>query len=161
MSPSPSTVTWSFVRSIPKRAACAAITVEQHAAREARNNQPGCGPVPVPPIAADMSVSICSPEGLVTRHLRPFPSVAVAGSYLARAFSGQALIFSLKSFHAFAIGESVTMPSSRLVGAPGKNPRQRSQFCSRHRVVAIRIRLSNPFAGKSAAGLAEVIFGVG
>jgi len=59
----PSTVTLSFVRLIPNRAACAAITVEQHAAREALKNHPGFGPVPAPPITGGISVSICSPDG--------------------------------------------------------------------------------------------------
>src|SRR6516162_1671983 len=86
----PSTVTLSFVRLIPNRAACAAITVEQHAAREALKNHPGFGPVPAPPITGGISVSICSPDGPVTRHLSPSSSVAVAEAYLARAFSGLA-----------------------------------------------------------------------
>ncbi|HEY6602325.1 MAG TPA: hypothetical protein VI009_10985 [Xanthobacteraceae bacterium] len=73
---------------MPKRAACAAMTVEQQAARDARKNQPGLGPEPAPPKAGGMSVSIRSPEGPVTRHFSPLSSVAVAGAYLARDFSG-------------------------------------------------------------------------
>src|SRR6516165_10666870 len=108
ISPSPSTVTSSFVRLIPKRAACAAITVEQHAAREALKNHPGFGPSPLPPIAAGISVSICSPEGPVTRHFSPFSSLAVAEAYLACAFSGLDRIVSLNLFNALAIGEATT-----------------------------------------------------
>lgn len=88
LSPSPSTVTSSFVRLIPERTACAAITVEQHAARDALKNQPGLGCEPPPPQAGGMSVSIDSPKGPVTRHFNPLCSVAVAGAYLARALSG-------------------------------------------------------------------------
>ena len=90
-------------------AACAAMTVEQHAARDALKNQPGLGPEKAaPPNAVGISVSIRSPEGPVTRHFSPLSSEIVAGVYLARALSGWARSVSLKVFYALAIGESVT-----------------------------------------------------
>jgi hypothetical protein len=59
-----------------------------------------------------MSVSICSPEGPVTRHFSPLSSVAVAGAYLAPAFPGCARSVSAKLVQAFAIADDVTMSSS-------------------------------------------------
>src|SRR2546425_5459051 len=56
-----------------------AITVAQHDAREALKNHPGFGPDAAPPIAAGMSVSICSPAGPLTRHFTPVMRMAVAG----------------------------------------------------------------------------------
>jgi hypothetical protein len=88
LSPSLSTVISSFERSIPRRAACIAITVAQHDAREVLKNHPGLGSDALPPIARGMSVLISSPAGPTTRQLRPLSRVAMARAALARAFSG-------------------------------------------------------------------------
>jgi hypothetical protein len=79
------------------------MTVEQHAAKDARNNQPGFGLEPAPPIAGGMSVSTSSPDGPATRHINPLSRVAVAGAYLALALSGLARSPSLTLFQASAI----------------------------------------------------------
>src|SRR4029453_18341112 len=120
-SPSPVTVTCSSVSTMSSRAACAAITVEQQAASDARKNQPGFGAEPLPPIEAGMSVSTCSPFGPVTRHLSPFRNVAVAGAYLARAFSGLAVSALLRLSNAVATSEAaIAIPAVGRVSGPGK-----------------------------------------
>src|SRR6188508_2948650 len=116
LSPSASTVTSRAVRLIPRRASFIAIAVEQQAAIDARKYQPGLGAEASPPIALAMSVTIVSPDGPVTLHLRPSVSVAVAVAYLACAFSGFCLMAALTVSSAVAIAEVILY--SRLAVTP-------------------------------------------
>src|ERR1041384_3490625 len=113
LSPSASTVTSSAVSLMPRRAAFIAIAVEQQAAIEARKYQPGFGAEASPPIAFPMSVTMVSPDGPVTLHFKPSVSVAVADAYLARAFSGLAVMAAVTVSSAVAIGEVMDLPLGR------------------------------------------------
>ena len=87
LSDSLTTVTASFVSSIPARAASIATMVASHDASAARISQPGEGAEPPPPSDFAMSV-ISSPDGPSTRQRRPSTRNAVAGVSRSVASSG-------------------------------------------------------------------------
>ena len=87
-----------------------AIVVATHEATAARSSQPADGAVELPPTLFGMSVTVSSPFGPRTRHVRPLSMTAVATESVYRASSGFPLRYATAFWSAVLIASAHFAP---------------------------------------------------